>query len=158
MKACDRAGLEDCIAYWRRNRDKYPRPLTRREQSTIELREKKEREMEKQRLREERTKQGFIIDPNARYPKGSWEEYFQKVEANKRRAKMEEMEEMQALVADLSHQVPILEKEVASNKQEVFGVRGTQMEAMKALIGDLMSCSTMGTLIRLSLICFMLFM
>jgi hypothetical protein len=40
------------------------------------LREKKEREMEKRRLREERAKQGFIVDPNEKYPKGSWEEYF----------------------------------------------------------------------------------
>jgi hypothetical protein len=70
---------------------------------------------------------------------------FQKLEANKR-TKMEEMEKlareaqmeaMQALVADLPDQVPNLEKGVASNERELFGVRATQMEAMQTLIGHL---------------------
>ena len=26
----------------------------------------------------------FVVDPEAKYPMGSWEEYFQKLEANKR--------------------------------------------------------------------------
>jgi len=106
----------------------------------------KEEEMERQRLREERAKKGFTVDPEAKYPKGSWEEYFQKLEANKRMEEMEKMEDlaqeaqmeaMQALVADLPHKVPNVEKDVPSASTEVLGVRATQMEAMKALVGDL---------------------
>ena len=47
------------------------------------------------------------------------------------------MEAMQALVADLPHKVPHVEKDVPSASMEVLGVRATQMEAMKALVGDL---------------------
>ena len=47
------------------------------------------------------------------------------------------MEAMQALAADLPHKVPNVEKEVSSASIEVLGVRATQMEAMKALVGDL---------------------
>ena len=102
--------------------------------------------MERQRLREERAKKGFTVDLEAKYPKGSWEEYFQKLEANKRMEEMEKMEDlaqeaqmeaMQALVADLPHKVPNVEKDVSSASTEVLGVRATQMEAMKALVGDL---------------------
>ena len=39
------AGREECIAYWRRNISKYPRPLTYRELLAIE--DKEEFEMEK---------------------------------------------------------------------------------------------------------------
>ena len=86
------ASREECIAYWRRNRRKYPWPLTYAELSAIE--DKKECEIEKWRLREERASKCFIIDTNTNYPKGSWEEYFQKLEANKRMVKMEEMEDL----------------------------------------------------------------
>ena len=48
-----------------------------------------------------------------------------------------QMEAMQALVADLPHKVPNVEKDVPSASTEVLGVRATQMEAMKALVGDL---------------------
>ena len=48
-----------------------------------------------------------------------------------------QMEAMQALVADLPHKVPNVEKDVSSASTEVLGVRATQMEAMKALVGDL---------------------
>ena len=143
-KAAEKATLEDCIVYWRRNRSKYPRPLTDRE--LLANYEKEEEEMERQRLREERAKKGFTVDPEAKYPKGSWEEYFQKLEANKRMEEMEKMEDlaqeaqmeaMQALVADLPHKVPNVEKDVSSASTEVLGVRATQMEAMKTLVGDL---------------------
>ena len=102
--------------------------------------------MERQRFREERAKKSFIVDPEAKYPKSSWEEYFQKLEANKRIEEMEKMEElaqeaqveaMQARVANLPHKVPNIEKDVPSTSTEVLGVRATQMEAMKALVGDL---------------------
>ena len=102
--------------------------------------------MERQRLREERAKKGFTVDPEAKYRKGSWEEYFQKLEANKRMEEMEKMEDlaqeaqmeaMQALVADLPHKVPNVEKDVSSASTEVLGVRGTKMEAMKSIVGDL---------------------
>ena len=88
----------------------------------------------------------FVVDPEAKYPMGSWEEYFQKLEANKRMKEMEKMEDLaqeaqmeatQALVADLPHKVPNVEKDVPSASTEVLGVRATQMEAMKALVGDL---------------------
>ena len=72
--------------YWRRNQSKYPRPLTDRE--LLANYEKKEEEMERQRLREERAMKGFTVDPEAKYPKDSRKEYFQKLEANKR---MDEM-------------------------------------------------------------------
>ena len=145
-KAAEKATLEDCIVYWRRNRSKYPRPLTDRELLANYEKKEKEEEMERQRLREERAKKGFTVDPEAKYPKGSWEEYFQKLEANKRMEEMEkmvdlaqeaQMEAMQALVADLPHKVPNVEKDVSSASTEVLGVRATQMEAMKALVGDL---------------------
>ena len=146
-KAAEKATLEDCIVYWRRNRSKYPRPLTDRELlANYEKKKEEEEEMERQRLREERAKKGFTVDPEAKYPKGSWEEYFQKLEANKRMEEMEKMEDlaqeaqmeaMQALVADLPHKVPNVEKDVSSASTEVLGVRATQMEAMKALVGDL---------------------
>ncbi|KAG2598158.1 hypothetical protein PVAP13_5KG218898 [Panicum virgatum] len=79
-KAAEKATLEDCIVYWRRNRSKYPQPLTDQEA---------------------------------------------------------QMEAMQALVADLPHKVPNVEKDVSSASTEVLGVRATQMEAIKALVGDL---------------------
>ena len=47
------------------------------------------------------------------------------------------MEAMQALVADLPHKVPNVEKDVSSASTEVLGVRGIQMEAMKLIAGDL---------------------
>ena len=76
-KAAEKATLEDCIVYWKRNRSKYPRPLTYRELlANFEKKKKEEEEMERQRLREERAKKGFTVDPVAKYPKGSWEEYF----------------------------------------------------------------------------------
>lgn len=59
--------------------------LTYAELSAIE--DKKECEIEKWRLREERASKCFIIDTNTNYPKGSWEDYFQKLEANKTMAK-----------------------------------------------------------------------
>ena len=145
-KAAEKATLEDCIVYWRRNRSKYPRPLTDRELLANYEKKEKEEEMERQRLREERAKKDFTVDPEAKYRKGSWEEYFQKLEANKRMEEMEKMEDlaqeaqmeaMQALVADLPHKVPNIEKDVPSASTEVLGVRGTQMEAMKSIVGDL---------------------
>ncbi|KAG2565520.1 hypothetical protein PVAP13_7NG135800 [Panicum virgatum] len=145
-KAEEKATLEDCIVYWRRNRRKYPRPLTDRELLANYEKKEKEEEMERQRLREERAVKGFTVDPEAKYPKGSWEEYFQKLETNNRMEEMEKMEDlaqeaqmeaMQALVADLPHKVPNVEKDVSSASTEVLGVRATQMEAMKALVGDL---------------------
>ena len=48
-----------------------------------------------------------------------------------------QMEAMQALVADLPHKVPNIEKDVPSPSTKVLGVRATQMEAMKAFVGDL---------------------
>ena len=47
------------------------------------------------------------------------------------------MEAIQALVADLPHKVPNVEKEVSSTSMAVLGVRATQMEAMKTFVGDL---------------------
>ncbi|OEL21027.1 hypothetical protein BAE44_0017954 [Dichanthelium oligosanthes] len=108
-------GIEAIIAYWRRNRIKYPRPLTRGEGNAKRRKKEEEREMEKWRLREERACQGFVVDPNAKYAPGSWKEYFQKLEANRRRAQEEEMEEraievqmeaMKALLANLPIEVP----------------------------------------------------
>ncbi|KAG2645649.1 hypothetical protein PVAP13_2KG439405, partial [Panicum virgatum] len=113
-KAAEKATLEDCIVYWRKNRSKYPRPLTDRELLANYEKKEKEEEMERQRLREEGAKKCFTVDPEAKYRKGSWEEYFQKLEANKRMEEMEKMEDlaqeaqmeaMQALVADLPHKV-----------------------------------------------------
>ncbi|KAG2630405.1 hypothetical protein PVAP13_3KG487101 [Panicum virgatum] len=118
-KAAEKATLKNCIVYWRRNRSKYPRPLTDRELLANYEKKKKEEEMESQRLREEREKKGFTVDTEAKYRNGSWEEYFQKLEANKRIEEMEKMEDlaqeaqmeaMQALVADLPHKVPNFEK------------------------------------------------
>ncbi|RCV17239.1 hypothetical protein SETIT_3G204000v2 [Setaria italica] len=69
-----------------------------------------ERELKKQRLREERDRLGYVVDPNVKYPEGSWEQYLQVVRARKRRLEMQElqqqaeeaqMETMKALVADL---------------------------------------------------------
>jgi len=80
-KAAEKATLEDCIFYWWRYRSKYPRPLIDRELLANYEKKKKEEEMERQRLREERAKKDFTVDPEAKYPKGSWEEYFQKLEA-----------------------------------------------------------------------------
>ena len=145
-KAAEKATLEDCIVYWRRNRSKYPRPLTDRELLANYEKKEKEEEMERQRLREERAKKGFTVDLEAKYPKGSWEEYFQKLEANKRLEEIEKMEElaqeaqleaMQGLVVDLPHKVSNVEKEMTSASTEVLSVRATQMEVMKALVGDL---------------------
>ncbi|KAG2606704.1 hypothetical protein PVAP13_4NG211963, partial [Panicum virgatum] len=121
-KAAEKATLEDCIVYWRRNRSKYyPRPLIDRELLANYEKKEKEEEMERQRLREERAKKDFTVDPEAKYRKGSWEEYFQKLEDNKRMEEMEKMEDlaqeaqmeaMQALVADLPHKVPNVENDV----------------------------------------------
>ena len=47
------------------------------------------------------------------------------------------MKAMQVLVADLPHKMPNIEKDVPSASMEVLGVRATQMEAMKTLVGDL---------------------
>ncbi|RCV21624.1 hypothetical protein SETIT_4G152800v2 [Setaria italica] len=101
---------ETIIKYWRKNRSKYPRPLTENEKRENRRKLQEERELEKQRLREERDRLGYVVDPNAKYPKGSWEEYLQQVRARKRRIEIEElqqkaeeaqMETMKALVADL---------------------------------------------------------
>ncbi|RCV06449.1 hypothetical protein SETIT_1G163200v2 [Setaria italica] len=101
---------ETIIKYWRQNRSKYPRPLTENEKRENRRKLQEERELEKQRLREERDRLGYVVDPNVKYPKGSWEEYLQQVRARKRRIEMEElqqkaeeaqMEMMKALVADL---------------------------------------------------------
>nr|TKW21434.1 hypothetical protein SEVIR_4G158900v2 [Setaria viridis] len=101
---------ETIIKYWRKNRSKYPRPLTKNEKRENRRKLQEERELEKQRLREERDRLGYVVDPNAKYPKGSWEEYLQQVRARKRRIEIEElqqkseeaqMETMKALVADL---------------------------------------------------------
>nr|TKW14648.1 hypothetical protein SEVIR_5G180200v2 [Setaria viridis] len=101
---------ETIIKYWRQNRSKYPRPLTENEKRENRRKLQEERKLEKQRLREERDRLGYVVDPNAKYPKDSWEEYLQQVRARKRRIEMEElqqkaeeaqMETMKALVADL---------------------------------------------------------
>ena len=47
------------------------------------------------------------------------------------------MEAMQALVVDLPHKVPNVAKDVSSTSTKVLGVRATQMEAMKSIVGDL---------------------
>ncbi|KAG2570924.1 hypothetical protein PVAP13_7KG028958 [Panicum virgatum] len=52
-KVAEKATLEDCIVYSRRNRSKYPQPLTDRE-LLANYEKKKEEEMERQMLREER--------------------------------------------------------------------------------------------------------
>ncbi|RCV42901.1 hypothetical protein SETIT_9G252700v2 [Setaria italica] len=96
--------------YWRQNRSKYPRPLTENEKRENRRKLQEERELEKQRLMEERDRLGYVVDPNVKYPEGSWEQYLQQVRARKRRLEMEElqqkaeeaqMETMKALVADL---------------------------------------------------------
>nr|TKW32147.1 hypothetical protein SEVIR_2G150900v2 [Setaria viridis] len=89
---------ETIIKYWRQNRAKYPRLLTEDEKRENRRKLQEERELEKQRLREERDRLGFL------------EEYLQQVRARKRRIEMEELQErveevqmkaMKALVADL---------------------------------------------------------
>ncbi|RCV17436.1 hypothetical protein SETIT_3G219500v2 [Setaria italica] len=101
---------ETIIKYWRQNRSKYPRPLTENEKRENRRKLQEERELEKQRLRKERDRLGYVVDPNMKYPKGSWEEYLQQVRARKRRIEMEELQQkaeetqmktMKALVADL---------------------------------------------------------
>ena len=47
------------------------------------------------------------------------------------------MEAMQVLVADWPHKMHNIKKEVTSNHPKDFGVKATQMETMKALVGDL---------------------
>ncbi|KAG2534491.1 hypothetical protein PVAP13_9NG067232, partial [Panicum virgatum] len=102
-KAAEKATLEDCIVYWRRNRSKYPRPLTDRELlANYEKKEEEEEEMERQRLREERAKKCFTIDTEAKYPKE-----MEKIEDLAQEA---QMETMQALVADLPHKLLNVEK------------------------------------------------
>ncbi|KAG2610793.1 hypothetical protein PVAP13_4KG398105 [Panicum virgatum] len=128
-KTAEKATLDDCIVYWRRNRSKYPWPLTDRELLANYEKKEEEEEMERQRLREERAKKGFTVDPEAKYPK--------EMEKMEELAQEAQMEAMQALVADLPHKVPNVEKDVPSASTEVLGVRATQMEAMKALVGDL---------------------
>ncbi|RCV43569.1 hypothetical protein SETIT_9G304700v2 [Setaria italica] len=91
--------LETLIKYWRWNRTKYPQPLI-----------EDERREKRRKLQEERARTGFVVDPDAKYFKGSWEEYFQQVEVRKRRIEMEELQEraeeaqmetMKALVDEL---------------------------------------------------------
>src|SRR5688572_24918414 len=84
---------ETIIKYWRQNRTKYPRPLAKDEKRENRRKCQEEMELEKQRLREERNHIGFVVDPNAKYPKGSWEEYLQQVRVRKRRIEMEELQE-----------------------------------------------------------------
>ena len=50
-----------------------PRSHWPTEEEVRDFEKKKEEEMESQRLRVERAKKGFIVDPKAKYPKGSWE-------------------------------------------------------------------------------------
>ncbi|RCV33034.1 hypothetical protein SETIT_7G050400v2 [Setaria italica] len=89
---------ETIIKYWRQNRTKYPRPLTENEKRENRRKLQEERELEKQRLREERDRLGYV------------EEYLQQVRVRKRRIEMEELQEkaeeaqietIKAFVADL---------------------------------------------------------
>nr|TKV94622.1 hypothetical protein SEVIR_9G307500v2 [Setaria viridis] len=68
---------ETIIKYWRQNRSKYPRPLTENEKRENRRKLQEERELEKQKLMEERDRLGYVVDPNVKYPEGSWEQYLQ---------------------------------------------------------------------------------
>ncbi|CAO1944808.1 unnamed protein product [Urochloa humidicola] len=99
---------EKILAYWRRNRDKFPRPLTKHERLQKRMRKEEEWKAWQESVREKRARQ--YNEGNVKYPRGTWEHYFKEVEETKR---MREMEEMHGTAVE------------------------AQMEAMRALVGDL---------------------
>lgn len=142
-----RENKEKLIAFWRKNRDKYPAPLTREEQMQERLKAEEKRKQQALAKKEEARKkrrQDLEFDPLKIFPKGSWEEYFQALEASRKgidlkaeRQKAKEaalaqeaqMEAMKALVADLPTEV------AKSNDQAI--AKEAQLEAMKALVHDI---------------------
>ncbi|CAN6324067.1 unnamed protein product [Urochloa humidicola] len=101
---------EKILAYWRRNRDKFPRPLTKQERLQKRMKKEEEWKAWQHSVMEKRARK--YIEGNVKYPRGTWENYFQQVDEQKR---MNEMEEMQDRVVE------------------------AQMEAMKAVVADLPS-------------------
>lgn len=116
---------EKMVAYWRRNREKFLergiRPLTVQEK--IEKSRKKEEEYQAwwDSVREKRARK--YNEANVKYPRGTWEHYFQQFDDEKRMREMEEvqeraveaqMEAMKAVVADLPSQLPKVGVEVGS--------------------------------------------
>lgn len=84
---------EMLIKYWRRNRTKYQLPLTEVERSEKRRKLEKESELERQRLRQERSITKIVPDLNVKNPKGSFEEYYQQQTLRKRRIEIEELQE-----------------------------------------------------------------
>ena len=109
----DKTGMafeEELISYWRKNRIKYPKPLTKQERQQERKKEEEQRKQEAERLRSMEVRQPYQFDPTKVYRRGSWEEYFQLTEARergidlesaRRMAKEAQMKAMHAVVADL---------------------------------------------------------
>lgn len=139
---------EQLITYWRKNRDKYPAPLTREEQIQQRKKDDEERRQKAEAKKEAATKQrelDLIFNPLKVFPKNSWEEYFQSLEARRRGinlkeerkrakeaeiAKEAQLEAMKALVAELPNKLNDGNEQVAKE---------AQLEAMKALVEDMPS-------------------
>ena len=75
---------EELITYWRKNRSKYPKPLTKQERQQERKKEEERRKQEAERLRSMEVRQPYQFDPTKVYRRGSWEEYFQLTEARER--------------------------------------------------------------------------
>ena len=109
----DKTGMafeEELISYWRKNRSKYPKPLTKQERQQERKKEEERRKQEAERLRSMEVRRPYQFDPTKVYRRGSWEEYFQLMEARergidlesaRRMAKEAQMKAMHVVVADL---------------------------------------------------------
>jgi len=75
----DKTGMafeEELISYWRKNRIKYPKPLTKQERQQERKKKEERRKQEAERLRSMEVRQPYQFDPTKVYRRGSWEEYF----------------------------------------------------------------------------------
>ncbi|CAO2148677.1 unnamed protein product [Urochloa humidicola] len=135
---------EKILAYWRRNRDKFPRPLTKHERLQKRMRKEEEWKAWQQSVREKRARQ--YNEGNVKHPRGTWEHYFQQCEETKRMNEMEEMQDravdaqmeaMKTVVADLPSDLSKIVGNVVGPSGVEEAVRETQMEAMRALVDDL---------------------
>ena len=158
----DKTGMafeEELISYWRKNRIKYPKPLTKQERQQERKKEEERRKQEAERLRSMEVRQPYQFDPTKVYRRGSWEEYFQLTEARergidlesaRRMAKEAQMEAMKALVRDLPIDISDVvgaqgvlghgkvNSEMCSDKT----AREAQTEAKKALVHELPICKS----------------
>lgn len=126
---------EKILAYWRRNRDKFPRPLTVEEKIEKRERKKKEgwRDLQKM-LRENRA------------GKANEEKRMSETQQMRERKKEEGWQEMQQWMRTTRGSEDIHEKRIGEVNADLptfahgghaEGAREAQLEAMKALVGDL---------------------